>query len=419
MTLRRTIAALVLLLATTTGLPARAAGLPPAAQAALDRLLDNARATHSDAVLVLHDGKPIGDYRRDGAPSGPIELMSATKSVVALGIGQLLANGRIRSLDQPVADFYPEWRQGRKADITVRMLLDHTSGLQNVPMAPKEIHPAPDVIQLALAAELDGAPGEAFSYNNKAVNLLAGIIDRAAGQPMDAFFRDGLFKAMDIRPGPWEKDRAGHPYAMSGLPLTAADAAKIGQLVLDRGRWEGRQLVPVDYIDAMLAAGPKHAGCGLLWWRRPAWTKIRVVDDAATRMRDKGVVDEVAAKFEPLQGGTFDSEAAFLDAISGVFGHSAAEAWNLQIKPKIAPTDFMDSQDGPVVAFEAEGYLGQYIDVVPGARLVAVRQIADSDDYQPDWGYTTFRDDVVALAQALAPTLARGQTPAPRKPAIR
>ncbi|GAA3914589.1 serine hydrolase domain-containing protein [Luteimonas lutimaris] len=405
MLLRHAIAPVVLLLALAAGLPASAADLPPAAQAALDHLLDKARSTHSAAVLVLRDGKPVGRYDRDGKPPGAIELMSATKSVVALGIGQLLADGRIRSLDQPVADFYPEWKQGLKADVTVRMLLDHTSGMQNVPMAPEEIYPAPDIIQLALAADLDSAPGEAFSYNNKAVNLLAGIIREASGQPMDVFFRDGLFKAMDIHPGPWEKDRTGHPYAMSGLPLTATDAAKIGQLVLDRGKWEGRQLVPADYIDAMLAASPKQSGCGLLWWRRTAWTKIHVAADAAGRMRDRGVSDAVAAKFEALQDRTFDSEAAFLEAISGAFGASAAEAWNMEIKPKIPPNEFIDSQDGPVVAFEAEGYLGQYIEVVPGARLVAVRQIAERDDYQPDWEYATFRDDVIALARALDPAL--------------
>src|SRR5690606_26894515 len=95
----------------------------------------------------------------------------------------------------------------------------------------------------------------------------------------------------------------------------------------------------------------------------------------------------------------------FLEAISRAFGPSAAEDWNLQVKPKIPPQAFMDSRDGPVVAFEAEGYLGQYIEVVPGAGLVAVRQVADSDDYLPEWGYATFRDDVIALAKALEPAL--------------
>jgi CubicO group peptidase (beta-lactamase class C family) len=109
--------------------PVHAARLAPLARDALQQLLDRGRQTHSDAVLVLQDGHEIGHYYASGKPPGPIESMSVTKSVVALGIGQLLDQGRIRSLDQPVADFYPEWRQGRKKDITIRMLLNHSSGL--------------------------------------------------------------------------------------------------------------------------------------------------------------------------------------------------------------------------------------------------------------------------------------------------
>src|SRR3546814_19063982 len=68
---------------------------------------------------------------------------------------------------QPVADFYPEWKQGQKQQITLRMLLNHSSGLQNARRADVEIYPAPDAIQLALAAELSSKPGTAASYNNK------------------------------------------------------------------------------------------------------------------------------------------------------------------------------------------------------------------------------------------------------------
>jgi CubicO group peptidase (beta-lactamase class C family) len=183
------------LLALVAAAPTLAVTLPPATNSALQQLLERGRQTSSDAVLVWKDGREIGHYYRGDHAPRPIELMSVTKSVVALGIGQLLDQGKIQSLQQPVADFYPEWRQGRKRAITVRMLMDHTSGLQNVPRADVEIHPAPDAIQLALAAELSSAPGAAASYNNKAVNLLAGIIEKASGQPMDVFFRDGLFKA--------------------------------------------------------------------------------------------------------------------------------------------------------------------------------------------------------------------------------
>ena len=79
--------------------------------------------------------------------------MSATKSIVSLAIGRLIDSGKITSLDQPVSDFYPEWKQGRKKLITVRHLLNHTSGIQNPPITT-EIYASPDFVQLALAAEL-------------------------------------------------------------------------------------------------------------------------------------------------------------------------------------------------------------------------------------------------------------------------
>jgi CubicO group peptidase (beta-lactamase class C family) len=78
---------------------------------------------------------------------------------VALGVAQLVAEGKIKSFDQPVADFYPEWRQGRKKNITIRMLMNHTSSMQNVMNATVEIYPAPDSrrgftsLQRSIAAE--------------------------------------------------------------------------------------------------------------------------------------------------------------------------------------------------------------------------------------------------------------------------
>ena len=56
-----------------------------------------------------------------------------------------------------------------------------------------------------------------------------------------------------IQPGKWERDKAGNPHSMSGLPLSAADAAKLGQLVLDQGRWNGQQLLPAAFVREMLA----------------------------------------------------------------------------------------------------------------------------------------------------------------------
>jgi CubicO group peptidase (beta-lactamase class C family) len=98
----------ILTLALFAALPVQAGTLSTAADSALQQLLERGKQTHSSAILVLQDGREIGHYYPDNKAPGPIELMSVTKSVVALGIGQLLDQGRIKSLDQSVADFYPE-----------------------------------------------------------------------------------------------------------------------------------------------------------------------------------------------------------------------------------------------------------------------------------------------------------------------
>ena len=97
---------------------------------ALRSLLERAEATHSDSLVILSGGCLIGEWHFNKF-SGPVQTRSATKSVVSLAIGLLQDSGKLKSLDQRISDFYPEWRQGRKRYITVRQLLNHTSGLED------------------------------------------------------------------------------------------------------------------------------------------------------------------------------------------------------------------------------------------------------------------------------------------------
>lgn len=373
---------------------------------ALAAIVAGAKASHSDTLLVLRDGMPLVAYYREGHDPGPIEMMSATKSIVALGIGRLMAEGKLMSLDTPVYHFYPEWNQGEKQKITVRMLLDMTSGLENVPNTGAEIYPAPDAIKLALAAELSNAPGTHFSYNNKAVNLLAGIIDKASGKPMDQYLQRDLFAPMGIPSPAWDdRDKAGNPYAMDGWKASATDAAKVGELVLANGDWHGKQLIPPSYIKAMLAQGqPFTVRYGLLWWRDPAWQRYHADAESFAMMRDAGVSAAFLHKLQPLIGRTFASNAGLLAAIAKLLGADWQAAWVQQIAGHNLSTDrVFHVQDGPIVAYEADGYLGQFIVVVPSAHLVAVRQIARPANYEGGpwpYGYDDFAQRVIALAES-------------------
>ncbi|KJV36444.1 serine hydrolase domain-containing protein [Luteibacter yeojuensis] len=395
--MRNLLAASLLALFASTA--THAAALSPPQQAALKQLVKEAEASHSDAMVIWKDGKEIGHYYAGGSAPEPIELMSVTKSVVSLGIGQLIDEGKIKSLDQPVADFYPEWRQGQKAAITVRMLLDHYSGIQ-AGTPGTEIYPAPDAVQLALAAELDSPPGTRFVYNNKAVNLLAGIVLKVTGKPMDGFFREGLFKAMDITPGNWETDKAGNPYAMAGLPLTAADLGKLGALVMQRGEWKGKQLVSTRYIDAMLQAQGIDE-CGLLWWRKPLWIHLETDPASFEKLRKAGVPEATVAKLEKgLKGASYDNQGAVFDGVFAALGPDGRSTFQADLQSRgFGPNKMFKVTQGPVGAFYGDGDGGQSVVVIPAAHIVAVRQIAKNSEQEEEGeGFEDFADLVIKVA---------------------
>ncbi len=211
--------------------PEPEAGLSPIDPKALKALRDKAEQTHSDALLVIRDGKVvIEEYF--GKPKGPIYLASAGKSLTALAIGKLIDQGKIRSLDQPICELFPEWKQGRKRLITVRHLLNHTSGLQNEPNASLELEPppfgrVPSLVKLGLAAELTTAPGETFAYNNKGYALLAGVIEQASGKRMDVFFGEEFFEPMGIKDFGWIRDGKSTPSGHGAVP---ADGDRLRQV---------------------------------------------------------------------------------------------------------------------------------------------------------------------------------------------
>lgn len=186
--------------------------------AALERLLDEAARTHSDALVVLLDGELVGAWYSAAGPRR-IESMSVTKSIVNLAVGRLVTLGRIPSVDVPVSAFYPEWNTGRKAKVTLRHLMNHTSGIA-AKQSTAEIYASDDFVRLALDAEITSEPGTVFFYNNKAVNLIAGIVEKSAGKRMDLSFATtssrtsgsptsaGRSTAPGI-PRPWRGSRSG------------------------------------------------------------------------------------------------------------------------------------------------------------------------------------------------------------------
>ncbi len=231
----------------------------------LVRLVAEARNTHSSALIVIKDGRVIVE-RYFGHPiKHPLRINSVTKSIVSLAIGQLIEDGEIPSLDTPISRWFPEWSGGKKAKITLRHILTHTSGLAHDESAAK-LYQQSDVVSYARGLPVVDEPGKVFSYSNEAVALIPGIVLAASGKTLDIYLRDRLFKPFGITDYNWDRDAAGIAMAYGGLWLLPRDLARIGQLMVDSGRWEKERLVSAAWVRA--STSPARAdipGYGLLW----------------------------------------------------------------------------------------------------------------------------------------------------------
>jgi CubicO group peptidase (beta-lactamase class C family) len=253
--------------------------------------------------------------------------------------------------------------------------------MQNVPTTDKEIYPSPDFVRLALAAEITSPPGSEFAYNNKAVNLLAGVVEKASGQKMDEYLREGLFGSLGIEQFAWTHDKAGNPHGMSGLQILPADFAKLGQLVVQRGQWKGEQLIAPQWLDESMKAGqPYVPTCGLLWWLISDREERVVDDEFLERMRKAGVDGGFVEKIASIRGRY--TLADYLAKLEQTFGPEWQAVYLKNLGSGLRPR----TEVGSIVGYAARGYLGQYLLVFPEPKIVVVRmrEASETSDERVD-----------------------------------
>lgn len=360
--------------------------VPAAATASLEsvllRLAQRSRESKSDAVLVLHNGRVIFEYRSDPYWQ-PIEAMAMTKSMTALAIGLMLDDRIISSVDEPVYHFYPEWDQGNKRLITIRHLLSHTSGLQ-ADLDTDEIYHAGDIIQLALCAELSTQPGTHFYYNNKAVNLLSGIVKKATGRSLSEYLTVRLFAPLGIDNVSWLSDNDGTDYAMAHMIITAPDLAKIGQMLANGGNWCARRILSKEWVDFISSPGQTcDPFSGHLWWLDYYNIQCYWDDPLLNRYLSCGISPDFVSRLRSLQGRIIDingrtttprgSNILSPDLINLLGGPDRAETFYLQVRSRQLPMAHW--KVGSLKSFSARGYLGQQLIVMPYKNMVGVRQI--------------------------------------------
>lgn len=261
--------------------------LPEGPRATLPEGFDAwAEARHVTGIVVLHGGEIVyEDYRLGTAQGDPRISWSVAKSALSLLLGTLVADGTIPDLDAPVTQYAPALRQSAYDGATIRQVLRMESGVafnEDYLDFWSDINRMGRV--LALGGSMDGfaagqsarrsAPGSDWQYVSIDTHVIGMVIRGATGHSIPDLMSERIFQPLGLDRDPYYvTDGEGVAFVLGGLNLTTRDYARIGQMVLQNGEWQGRQIVPADWIAESTAPGPFTAesgtGYGYQWWLPP------------------------------------------------------------------------------------------------------------------------------------------------------
>jgi len=233
--------------------------------------------TDTSALLVLTDGAVRYEgYWLTGGPDVQWLSMSVAKSFVSALVGIAVDEGHIKSVDDAISAYVPV-RPGSAYDgVSIRHVLQMSSGARWV-----EDYSDPESDIFRLGAVLSGAgtlddfvasavgesePGTVCRYNSGDTQALGALLAAATGRPVSEYMWEKLCEPLGMEsPGYWVADSTGTEMAFAGLNLTARDFARIGELYRNGGVWQGKQVVPAQWVRDSVTVAAEHLQPGRPW----------------------------------------------------------------------------------------------------------------------------------------------------------
>jgi CubicO group peptidase (beta-lactamase class C family) len=240
------------------------------------------------ALLVSQGGKMLFEnygrgededmfrYSRGTVTFGPEvlhDLRSVSKTIVGLAYGIALANGKVPPLEAKLYEQFPEYqdlaKQPGRDRLTVGHALNMTLGFEwdelTIPYgtagnSENAMEAAPDRFRFILGLPIVREPGVKWTYCGAATAILGRLIAKGTGEKLPAYARRVLFDPMDFGPSEWAVGADGEPRAASGCRLLPRDMLKLGQLALAGGAWQGKQIVPADWVTRITTPTVKIEG---------------------------------------------------------------------------------------------------------------------------------------------------------------
>lgn len=230
-----------------------------------------------------HWGNPLGN--REHGPKTLHDLRSVTKPIISLLYGIALAEGKVPDIDSDILSQFPDYADLKSDTQRKSILIQHALSMkmgtqwnEDLPYSdPKNseiaMEYAKDRYRYVLDRPMVNKPGDQWTYNGGAVAIIAKLIADGVGMPVDQYAQQKLFQPLGITDYQWTKGADGIPSAASGLRLNIHDLAKIGQLILQKGKFGGQQIVPEAWLtQSFTAHSDLKTGLryGYFWWLAPA-----------------------------------------------------------------------------------------------------------------------------------------------------
>ena len=255
-----------------------AEGIPSGAAEAFAKALD-ALARHGHRVhgyLLLRHGKVVSEGHWAPHPAdAPHQLFSLSKSFVSSAIGIAQGEGLL-SIDDRLVDFFPDRLSPKVSErmlrVTLRHLLTMASGHAGCALQRyKAGDPGRDWVGGFLEDELPHEPGVKFAYNSGATFMLSAVIQKVSGLRVSEYLRPRLFDPLGFGEIAWERNPDGIDIGGWGLWLSVEEIAAFAQLWLQGGVWDGRQLIPRDYV--AMASRKQIENATIPWGGPPDWNQ--------------------------------------------------------------------------------------------------------------------------------------------------
>jgi len=248
-----------------------------------DYLLKMLEDNKSVAYLVIKNDSLLFEKYWEGFSDKSLSnSFSMAKSIVGVLVGIAVDEGKIKSLDQSVGDFIPEFKSGDKGKITIRHLLMMASGLDwdeayaNPLSVTTEAYYGTDLYELATSQQVVSEPGKVFIYQSGSTELLALALEKATGVSLSNYASKKLWKPLHaMNEAEWSLDtKMGREKAYCCFYSNARDFARIGALYMHDGLMYGKQIVSKDYVQMSTTPAPTmdegepNRFYGYHWWLR-------------------------------------------------------------------------------------------------------------------------------------------------------